>query len=86
MDHYVILWQKYEKKIEQCEQKLKTVSKWVSNIKDKLYKILIGYIGDDQAKFCYKSHNIFWWYSILLNTNVHAISNYKSNLLKNIVW
>lgn len=38
--------------------KLKIVSKWLSNIKVKLYEIGIGYIWVGQDKICYKSHHL----------------------------
>lgn len=46
----------YDKMLEECEHKLKNVSNWVSNIKDKLFEIGLGYIWADQHKICYKSH------------------------------
>ena len=46
----------YDKMLEECEHKLKNVSTWESNIKDKLFEIGLGYIWADQHRMCYKSH------------------------------
>lgn len=61
---------------EKCEQKFKNVSNWVSNIKDKLFEICLGYIWADQDKICYKIH--------LLLIKLRIIDNFVQNLIADI--
>lgn len=66
----------YDKMFEECEQKSKNVSNWVSDIKDKLLEIGLGHIWAEQDKICYKSH--------FLLIKQRIIDNFVQNLIADI--
>lgn len=81
---------KNEKKIEQCEQKLKNVSNCVSNMKDKLFEIGIGYSwGDHDNFFFYKSYHLHKKRRIIDTfvqfIMVYANSSSRCTLCRNII-